>query len=137
MESLHKSKLSLEDHSICTYRYQSLVVSLNCLTTCMQPYITTVVVFILAYSHNPSPEHIKRAIYNLCHACSVPFIGIKFSSSETNKPNSQIYHPFPQDKEYYIDVSSPTLALQHELTAYYDSCWGLQVESTMKYVTYL
>ena len=103
----------------------------------MQPDLTTVVAFLLAYSHNPSPEHIKAEIYTLRHVRSVPFLGINFSSSETTKPNSQIYHPFPQDKEYYIDVSSPTLALQHELTAYYDYFWGSQVESTMKYVTYL
>ena len=103
----------------------------------MQPDLTTVVAFLLAYSHNPSPEHIKAAIYTLRHVRSVPFLGINFSSSETTKPNSQIYHPFPHDKEYYIYVSSPMLALQHGSTAYCDSCWGSQVEITMKYVTYL
>ena len=103
----------------------------------MQPDLTTVVAFLLAYSHNPSLEHIKAAIYTLRHVSSVPFLGINFSSSETTKPDSQIYHPFPHEKEYYIYVSSPMLALQHGSTAYCDSCWGSQVEITMKYVTYL
>ena len=87
---------------------------------------------ILAYNHHPSLEHFKLSLYALQYIHLTPDLGVNFSSVSATETHTQIFHPFPHDKEAYIGVYAPTPTSQDKLTGYSDAYWGSQMESMKK-----
>ena len=88
--------------------------------------------FLLAYNHHASPKHLKSSLYALQYIHLTPDLRVNFSSVSATEPHTQIFHPFPHDKEAYIGVSAPTSTSQHKLKGYSYACWGSQVDSMIK-----
>ena len=91
-----------------------------------------VVAFLSAYNHKTIPEHLKSVIYALWYVHSTPDIGMNFYYTRVTETHAQIHNPLTHYKEAYTNTSDPMPSSQHELTVYYDSCWGSKVESATK-----
>ena len=117
---------------IYTHHYQILFRVLSWIVTRTHPDLTPVMDFLLAYNHHTGLEHLKSSLYTLHYIHLTPDLVVNFSSVSATEPHTQIFHPFPHDKEAYISVSDPTPASQNKLKGYSDACWESQLESMTK-----
>ena len=92
---------------------QTLVGSLNWLSTSTRPDIAPVTNFLAKYNNKASKGHIKAAKYVIRYLKGTKSLGITFSSSDRTELNSHVKFPIPPTK----------------ITALTDANWGPQDQS--------
>ena len=115
-----------DDHDLArrTTIYQSIVGSLNWLSTCTCLDISPAITFLSSYQNNPSVGHYKAAIYALNYSVSTSSYGISYHLDCRKTTLAYLLFPDHHKKEAYLNAipSSPSEA--HKLTTYTDACWG-------------
>ncbi len=93
----------------------------------------TLVACFLQYSNKPSTGHMKAALYTLHYIHSKHNYGISFNSDNIGPMHSFIHYPPPpsMDVKAYNDATPPKPTNSSTLSSYSNTCWGLQIGSTV------
>ena len=97
--------------------YQSLVGSLGWLANNTRLDISTVHFFLFSYTHIPSLDHIKAALYALYYVHLMHNYGISFSSTCQQHIHTFVHFRDASDIEAYTDTLPPNINHNHHLTA--------------------
>jgi hypothetical protein len=95
IDSIPSADLSAPDRDNLRLQYQSLVGSLNWLSTSTRPDISTAVSLLAQHQSNPAPGHLDAAYYVAKYLSHTKTLGIHFCSSRRVKLNTFLHFPIP------------------------------------------
>ncbi len=137
IDSIPTDNLSSSNRDDLRLKYQSLIGSLNWLSTTTRPDISTAVSLLAQHQSHPSSGHMDAALYVVHYLANTKSLGIFFSSRQQSKLESYLHFPIsspmlsmsdanwgPQDAT--VTVSSPELSLfvSRSMSAFYIDLLG-------------
>ncbi len=88
--------------------------------------------FLSAYINKPSCSHLNATLYVLHYIHLTIDYGFTFTSAVKAPLHTYMTFPHSSDTEAYVDAIPPKTDQHHRLTTYSDTCWGSQIDNTIR-----